>query len=109
MMKQLNMVSIGGLIFLVGMASNVALGEPNPNALRDEASQVGLPDPTVVRIDNNVTVGQIRAGLLANCKASPGCAASLAADKDYARGNIPAYDPSSAPSMEDLKRGKYRK
>lgn len=108
-MKRLSIVSIGGLILMSQMVSNVALGAPNANALRDEAYRVGLPDPTIVRKDEDVTVDMIRTRLRDNCKANPGCAASLAADKDYARGNIPAYDPDSAPSIMDIKRRQYRK
>lgn len=108
-MKRLNMVSMSGLILMSGMASNVALGASSANEPRDEAYRVGLPDPTVVRIDDDVTVDMIRARLRDNCNANPGCAASLAADKDYASGNIPAYDSDSAPSMEDLKRRRYEK
>lgn len=108
-MKRLNMVSISGLILMSGMASNVALGAPDENGLRDEAYRVGLPDPTMIRKDEDVTVAMIRARLLDNCNANPGCAASLAADKDYARGNIPAYDPDSAPSIMDIKRRQYGK
>lgn len=107
-MKRLFMVSMSGLAFLGGMASNMALGASSENGLRDEAYRLGLPDPAIVRIDEAVTVDMIRARLRDNCMANPGCAASLAADKDYARGNIPAYDPDSAPSIMDIKRRQYR-
>lgn len=109
MMKQLNRVFIGGLILMSGMVSNIALGASNANELRDEASRVGLPDPTIVRKDEVVTVDMIRTRLRGNCNAKSDCAASLAADKDYARGNIRAYDPNSAPSFEDIKRGQHGK
>lgn len=108
-MKRLNVAYVCGLILMSQMAANVALGAPNANELRDEAYRVGLPDPTIVRIDEDATVDMIRARLLGNCNANPDCAASLAADKDYARGNIPAYDPDSAPSIMDIKRRQHGK
>ncbi|MHB9102624.1 MAG: hypothetical protein ACYC2E_14035 [Sulfuricella sp.] len=108
-MKQLSMVSIGGLILMSGMVSSIALGASNANELHDEASRVGLPDPTIVRKDEVVTVDMIRTRLRGNCNANSDCAASLAADKDYARGSIPAYDPNTAPSIMDIKRKHYGK
>lgn len=105
-MKRLNVAYVSGLILMSQMAANVALGAPNANGLRDEANRVGLPDPTMVRKDEDVTVDMIRARLRDNCMTNPGCAASLAADKDYASGRVPAYDPNLAPSIEDIKLGR---